>query len=98
MNKVFLLSSATAIALMTPSLVLAQDVPASAESDQDSAADPNVAPPEIIVTSQRREENLQDVPIAATALRGDQLDDKAVQNIEDLQFAAPAVSLTWFIA
>lgn len=52
------------------------------------------APPEIIVTAQRREENLQDVPIAATALSGDQLDGKAVNAIEDLQFAAPSVSVT----
>lgn len=51
-------------------------------------------PPPIIVTAQRREENLQDVPIAATALLGDQLDDKAVQSLEDLQFAAPSVSIT----
>jgi len=52
------------------------------------------APPEIIVTAQRREENLQDVPIAATAISGDQLDDKAVRTLADLQFAAPSVSIT----
>lgn len=52
------------------------------------------APAEIIVTAQRREENLQDIPIAATALSGDNLDAKAVQSIEDLQYAAPSVSIT----
>ena len=48
--------------------------PASAQSapvsgDKEKAKE---APPEIIVTAERREENLQDVPIAATALTGDQ--------------------------
>ena len=45
---------------------LAQDAPDETRAGSD-------APPPIIVTAQRREENLQDVPIAATALSGDQL-------------------------
>lgn len=48
----------------------------------------------IVVTAQRREENLQDVPIAATAYRGDQLQSKAVSAVADLQFAAPSLSVT----
>jgi len=49
---------------------------------------------EITITSQRRVENLQDVPIAATALSGDQLEGKAVVRLSDLQFASPALSVT----
>jgi iron complex outermembrane receptor protein len=49
---------------------------------------------EIIVTAQRRAENLQDVPIAATAYAGDQLDSKAIGAVADLQFAAPSLSIT----
>lgn len=59
----------------------------SASSREDGLA-------EIVVTAQRREENLQDVPIAATALSGDQLNDKAVERLADLQFAAPSLSIT----
>jgi len=66
----------------------AQNAPAQPEAARDDA------PPVIIVTAQRREENLQDVPIAATALSGDQLNDKAVERLADLQFAAPSVSIT----
>ncbi|MBO9519336.1 MAG: TonB-dependent receptor [Porphyrobacter sp.] len=67
--------------------------PATAQvTDAESHAEE--APRDIIVTAQRREENLQDVPIAATAISGDQLDDKAVQRLADLQFAAPSVSIT----
>ena len=47
-----------------------------------------------MVTAQRREENLQDVPIAATAFEGDQLEAKAVDAVADLQFAAPSLSVT----
>ncbi|MBB5732858.1 iron complex outermembrane receptor protein [Altererythrobacter atlanticus] len=67
---------------------------ASAQERSPATARSNSAPSEIIVTAQRREENLQDVPIAATALGGDDLDAKAVQTIEDLQYAAPSVSIT----
>jgi iron complex outermembrane receptor protein len=66
----------------------AQSVPENPEARETSA------PPEIVVTAQRREENLQDVAIAATALSGEQLEDKAVERIDDLQFAAPALSIT----
>ena len=48
----------------------------------------------IIVTAQRREENLQDVAIAATAYQGDQLQAKAIDSVADLQFAAPSLSVT----
>lgn len=50
--------------------------------------------PDIIVTAQRRAENLQKVPIAATALTGDDLNAKAVERLSDLQFAAPSLSIT----
>jgi len=63
----------------------AQDAP---ERDEEAA------PPPIIVTAQRREENLQDVPIAATAMSGEMLEDKAVENLSDLQYVAPSVSIT----
>lgn len=66
---------------------------AQAETPDDESAR-SQAPAEIIVTAQRREENLQDIPLAATALSGENLDAKAVQNIEDLQYAAPSVSIT----
>lgn len=49
---------------------------------------------EIVVTAVRRVENLQDVPIAATALTGDQLEDKGVERLADLQYAAPSLSIT----
>lgn len=88
-HSVAVLASGTALA--TPAFVtpaIAQDAADAARAVESDTA------PVIIVTAQRREENLQDVPIAATAISGDQLNDKAVQRLADLQFAAPSVSIT----
>ncbi|WEK46294.1 MAG: TonB-dependent receptor [Candidatus Andeanibacterium colombiense] len=68
----------------------AAPVAAQDTGDQRESAEP----PVIIVTAQRREENLQDVPIAATAIAGSQLKEKAVENLADLQNIAPSVSIT----
>lgn len=74
--------------------------PAGAAPDAKPAAPQAVAPStddslaDIVVTAERRTENLQNVPIAATALSGDELDEKGVARISDLQFAAPSLSVT----
>lgn len=49
---------------------------------------------EIVVTAQKREENLQDVPIAITAITGENLIRTGISNVEDLQFFVPGVSVT----
>ena len=48
---------------------------------------------EIIVTAQKREQNLQDVPIAVTAFSGEALALSGVQNIEDLATLSPSVQI-----
>ncbi|MDZ7670470.1 MAG: TonB-dependent receptor [Gammaproteobacteria bacterium] len=47
---------------------------------------------EIVVTAQKREEGLQDVPIAVSAFNADQLDRKQIDTFSDLQFNVPNVS------
>lgn len=49
---------------------------------------------EVIVTAQRSEQGVQDVPIAVTALTGEMLEDKGIVNPSDLQMTAPNVSFT----
>ena len=49
---------------------------------------------EIIVTAQRRSENLQNVNIAATAVSGEDLASKAVVRQLDLQNIAPGLTIT----
>ncbi len=48
---------------------------------------------EIIVTAQRREEKLRDVPIAITALNADALDKAGVNNLQDLERVTPGLQL-----
>jgi len=73
---------------------LAWAMPATAQANETAQNKPADTLGDIVVTAQRRAENLQDVPIAATALNGDQLNDKAVKRLSDLQFAAPSLSVT----
>ena len=49
---------------------------------------------EIVVTAQRTQESIQDVPIAVTALTGTMLEDRQVITPSDLQMNAPSVSFT----
>ena len=61
----------------------------------DAPSDPSHTPlEEVVVTAQRRVENLQTVSIAATSLNGAALNDKAVARLDDLQFASPALTIT----
>jgi iron complex outermembrane recepter protein len=48
---------------------------------------------EIIVTAERREQSLQDIPISATVLGADQLSERGVDNVADLQQVAPSVAI-----
>ena len=57
------------------------------------AADQTSSLEEVVVTAQRRNENLQDVPIAVSVLSGDDLTKKGVNNIVELQYAAPGFTV-----
>ena len=48
---------------------------------------------EIVVTAERREQNLQDVPVSATVLTGEQLAQRGVANLNDIQQVAPSVAI-----
>jgi len=49
---------------------------------------------EIIVTAEKRSENLQDVPISVIALSGQQLQDAGVKDIKDLTVLTPGLTVT----
>ncbi|MFM5916657.1 MAG: TonB-dependent receptor [Novosphingobium sp.] len=78
---------ASAIAALGAAPAFAQDSADAAASadDQDSAA--------IVVTARRREETLISVPIAITALSGQQLADKGASDITALADTVPNVTL-----
>ncbi len=69
-------------------LALASGLPAHALS----AAEPGTLD-EVIVTAERREQNLQDVPISATVLSAEDLERRGVTDLNDIQTVAPAVAI-----
>jgi iron complex outermembrane recepter protein len=77
-RKAFSLASAISAALATSTAVHADDKSPVLE--------------EIVVTAQKRSENLQDVPIAITALGTEKLDELHIQNLDDYVKYLPAVA------
>jgi iron complex outermembrane receptor protein len=49
---------------------------------------------EIIVTAQKREQNIQDVPVSVMAVSGQELQDSGVKDIKNLQVLTPGVTVT----
>jgi iron complex outermembrane recepter protein len=82
----FRFRSALAVAAISSTGALAQTAaePASQELD------------EVIVTAERREVNLQDVPASATVLSAEELAFKGVDNVIDLQTVAPSVAINTY--
>lgn len=70
----------------TGSAAAAQDVPRDATA---VAASENFG--DIIVTAQRREERLQDVPVAVTAIGAVQLTQQRIQDVQGLNSIAPSI-------
>ncbi|HZL34967.1 MAG TPA: TonB-dependent receptor plug domain-containing protein, partial [Tepidisphaeraceae bacterium] len=68
----------------------AQTAPSGATS---SAAAPQGSLEEIVVTAQFRKENLQDVPIAITAVTGQSMDERNMTNLTDVANVAPNVTM-----
>lgn len=71
----------------------AQDAPV--QSNQATTVDDQVpAGDQIIVTAQRREQALEDVPISMAVLSSDSLERSGIDSLYDIAKTAPAVSLT----
>jgi iron complex outermembrane recepter protein len=64
-------------------------LPAKAQVAQNEAA----ALEEIIVTAQRREERLIDVPIAISAVTAQDLEQRGARRLQDLQFSIPGLNI-----
>ena len=73
-----------AVAIVGSFLILIN--PAAAQDETVSSIE------EVIVTSQRVEESLQDVPIAVTALTANMLDDMQIESGSDLQLVTPSLN------
>ncbi len=78
-----LLSTGAAAAALMATPVFAQDTQEGAEAEEGGGL--NV----IVVTAQKREEGLQDTPIAITAVSGEALQAQGAENISNLQAVTP---------
>lgn len=60
---------------------------------QDAQREPDENDGMIVVTAQRREENLQDVPVSLTAVTAEMLDSRNIDDIRQINLAAPSVQV-----
>jgi iron complex outermembrane receptor protein len=87
-NEMMRLAVRAVIALSaTTATAVAQQ--SSATTDTDS-----VRLEEVIVTAQKREERLQDVPVAVTAVTSEAIENSQFTNLSDIQYLAPTVQYT----
>jgi iron complex outermembrane receptor protein len=86
MTKFFAASAATLALCLSYGPAMAQDADASAPSDEEGQG-----VPEIVVTAQHRNERMQDVPIAVSAIGGEALTKSGVASVQDLAGAVPGL-------
>ena len=84
------LLASTALAL--PGIAAAQDTSSGEPAGTEAKTEVDDDSQEIIVTAQRRAENLQDVPIAITAITTKTLDDNQVDSFDDYAKMVPSLS------
>jgi iron complex outermembrane receptor protein len=79
-----------AATLMVPAhgVALAQAPPGARASDAAKVSDDNV-----VVTARRREETLKDVPVAITAVSGDELEELGLNSVSDAAGLSPALNI-----
>ena len=87
-NKKTLLLLAVSIA--NGSIALAQDGNKAGEKPRSSSR----MLEEVVVTAQKRAEDVQDVPIAISAFSNEKLDAMGVSNTRDLQIVTPGLTMT----
>lgn len=82
-NPVLLSTAAAIMAFATPAMAQSDDDTASVTNDRDTN--------EIVVTAQKREQNLQDVPISIEVVSGEKLADFHANDIKSVMNYAPNV-------
>jgi len=91
-RRIGLCTATSAFALLLcPGLAQAQQAPAPA-ADAPAAAPAGDASGEIIVTAQKRREDIRTVPISLSVLSGAALKDQQIANYDDLSRAVPGVA------
>src|SRR5262249_2750889 len=105
-RNVVIAGTAAGLACLVPLTALAQAAAVAAQpASAASAAAPTVvaqaAPAnagneiqQVIVTAQKRKEDIRDVPLAVSVVTGDQLKDRQILDVEDLTRNIPNISFS----
>jgi iron complex outermembrane recepter protein len=80
---------ASALTLLAPAAWAAE--PAQASPSQPANGAESWALPDLVITAQRREQNLQKTPVAVSALGGEQLAQQQIAQVENLGRAVPSL-------
>lgn len=67
-----------------------------AYAQENSAEDNSFSLEEIVVTAQKRAENLQEIPLAITAMSGDFLDQASINAVDEVSMRTPGFTMTRF--
>lgn len=81
------LSAIAFVALVAPPVVFAQTASGPAAQDDGAKLD------EVVVTARRRDESLEKVPIAVSAISAEQLNERQVRSDSDLQTTVPGLTI-----
>lgn len=68
--------------------------PVAAQAEQGAAQAPMAGAGDIVVTARRREERLQDVPVAVTALNAEAIERQGVVSVQDIRRIAPSTNVS----
>ena len=93
--KPFALLVGTSLAALAAPAVAQEAAPQAATEEAEADPADDLAPPapgEIIVTAQRREQALQDVPVSISVISEDALEQSNLTTIADVQFLASGVN------
>lgn len=77
--------------LSLPTTLLAMTVTSLNVAAQDSNINRGIE--EIVISSQKRDANLQDVPISASAFSAKDIQDKNISSVADLEFLSPSLTI-----
>jgi outer membrane receptor protein involved in Fe transport len=91
-RKRVLFSTTAALAALIAAASAASAAPAPTQTG--AAADTSQDVGEVVVTAQKREQRLQDVPVVVTVLNARQLEQAGVKNIKDLTLLTPGLNGT----
>lgn len=85
--KLTLRAGIAAAGLIVAMPAFAQEADAAADAGADAASS---GIEDIVVTARKRAESVQDVPVAITAMSGDQMVDRSVKDITDIAASTPS--------